>query len=175
MGPDGTTPHSWRVALLPYFEAPQLQALYTQYKFDEPWDSENNLKIVTAGARRSASPAGQPDDCGYFMAIGPGAIFDTNGTQTNVRNITDGTSHDHRYRRGQTGNPLDQARGDRLQPAQPMPALGGFFTGGFNTLFADGSVHFLPGDIDNEVLRALLSKSGEEIVQMDAAGTFQGE
>ena len=36
-GPDGKTPYSWRVELLPYFDE---KALYDQYHFDEPWDSE---------------------------------------------------------------------------------------------------------------------------------------
>jgi hypothetical protein len=35
-------PHSWRVALLPYL-AENLH--YTNYKFDEPWDSINNKKF----------------------------------------------------------------------------------------------------------------------------------
>src|SRR4029078_916180 len=36
MGKDGKTPHSWRVEILPYLEQ---QALYNQYRLDEPWDS----------------------------------------------------------------------------------------------------------------------------------------
>src|SRR5690606_7573706 len=39
IGPDGKTPHSWRVAILPYLDQ---QELYKQYKFDEAWDSEHN-------------------------------------------------------------------------------------------------------------------------------------
>ena len=34
---------SWRVAILPYIEQ---QALYNQFKQDEPWDSENNKKLI---------------------------------------------------------------------------------------------------------------------------------
>src|SRR5258708_1665192 len=33
---------SWRVLLLPYLEQNEL---YKQFKMDEPWDSENNLKL----------------------------------------------------------------------------------------------------------------------------------
>src|SRR5690606_24992360 len=35
--------HSWRVAILEYIGH---SFLYNQYKFDEPWDSENNKKIL---------------------------------------------------------------------------------------------------------------------------------
>jgi hypothetical protein len=34
---------SWRVAILPYIEE---QALYSQFKFDEPWDSAHNIKLL---------------------------------------------------------------------------------------------------------------------------------
>jgi beta-lactamase regulating signal transducer with metallopeptidase domain len=38
-------PYSWRVAILPFIEQ---QALYNAYKFDEPWDSEANKKVLNA-------------------------------------------------------------------------------------------------------------------------------
>ncbi len=41
---DGKALLSWRVLLLPYLE--QLQ-LYNQFKLNEPWDSENNLKLLS--------------------------------------------------------------------------------------------------------------------------------
>src|SRR5690606_15140578 len=34
---------SWRIDLLPYLEQ---QALYDQYRKDEPWDSEANMKVL---------------------------------------------------------------------------------------------------------------------------------
>ncbi len=42
---DGTPLLSWRVALLPAFGA-QYKELYEQFKLDEPWNSENNLKLL---------------------------------------------------------------------------------------------------------------------------------
>lgn len=43
--PDGTPLLSWRVALLPAF-GPDGEALFAQFKLDEPWDSENNIKLL---------------------------------------------------------------------------------------------------------------------------------
>ena len=43
MGPDGKTPHSWRVEILPYLEQNEL---FKAYKMDEPWDSPNNKKVL---------------------------------------------------------------------------------------------------------------------------------
>src|SRR5271155_415299 len=41
---DGKTPLlSWRVAILPYIEH---EALYQQFKLDEPWDSPHNKKLL---------------------------------------------------------------------------------------------------------------------------------
>jgi RNA polymerase sigma factor (sigma-70 family) len=40
---DGKPLLSWRVALLPFIE---YDALYRQFKLDEPWDSEHNLKLL---------------------------------------------------------------------------------------------------------------------------------
>lgn len=41
---DGKPLLSWRVALLPYLEQ---AALFNQFKADEPWDSEHNLKLLS--------------------------------------------------------------------------------------------------------------------------------
>jgi len=35
--------HSWRVLLLPYLDASDV---YQEYRFDEPWNGENNLKLA---------------------------------------------------------------------------------------------------------------------------------
>ena len=39
----GKPMHSWRVLLLPFLEK---QALYSQYRFNEPWNSPNNRKVT---------------------------------------------------------------------------------------------------------------------------------
>src|ERR1700721_4145755 len=40
---DGKPLLSWRVAILPFVEE---QALWMQFKMDEPWDSPNNKKLI---------------------------------------------------------------------------------------------------------------------------------
>ncbi len=50
-------------------------------------------------------------------------------------------------------------------PAQPAAGLGGHFGKGFLATYADGSVHYLPLDIDPEILRALFTPSGGEVVK----------
>lgn len=41
--PDTGAVHSWRVEILPYIEQ---QALYDEFRLDEPWDSEHNLRLA---------------------------------------------------------------------------------------------------------------------------------
>ena len=42
-GPDGTPWHSWRVLILPQLEQ---SAVYNAYRFDEPWNGPNNVKLA---------------------------------------------------------------------------------------------------------------------------------
>jgi hypothetical protein len=43
LGPDGRPWHSWRVLILPFIEA---DALFKQYRFDEPWNGPNNSRLA---------------------------------------------------------------------------------------------------------------------------------
>ncbi|MDO5553712.1 MAG: hypothetical protein Q4G68_08110 [Planctomycetia bacterium] len=45
LGADGTPLLSWRVALLPQF-GPEGEALYKEFKLDEPWNGPNNIKLL---------------------------------------------------------------------------------------------------------------------------------
>jgi hypothetical protein len=42
---DGRPIHSWRVLILPFLEC---TCLYDQYRFNEPWDSPNNRKLLAS-------------------------------------------------------------------------------------------------------------------------------
>lgn len=46
--------HSWRVLILPYIGE---DALYNTYKFDEPWDGPNNIKLLNQIPRLYACPS----------------------------------------------------------------------------------------------------------------------
>jgi hypothetical protein len=52
--PDGKPLLSWRVHLLPYVEE---EALYRQFKLNEPWDSPNNIKLLNQMPMVYATPA----------------------------------------------------------------------------------------------------------------------
>ena len=41
---NGQPKHSWRVLILPFLEQSRI---YEQYKFDEPWNSPNNMAVTS--------------------------------------------------------------------------------------------------------------------------------
>ena len=69
---------SWRVAILQYIEE---EALYKQFKLDEPWDSEHNLKLAKNMPKIYFHPkANKPGDdkTHYRLFYGKGAAFELN-------------------------------------------------------------------------------------------------
>jgi hypothetical protein len=50
-------------------------------------------------------------------------------------------------------------------PGKPLPSLGGLFKDGFSATLFDGSVRFLTRDIDEETIRALITRNGGEPVE----------
>jgi hypothetical protein len=84
---------SWRVQLLPYLEQ---DALYKQFKLDEPWDSKNNLPLLEKMPKVLTSPRVKVKKKGYTVYqifSGPGALFDAGKTKYQLANIPDGTSN----------------------------------------------------------------------------------
>ena len=91
IGPNGKTPHSWRVAILPFIEG---TAIYNQYKFDEPWDSENNKKLISQIPIVFRDPGAEPADhsSSYYVLTGETTIFGPKDG-AKIATITDGTSN----------------------------------------------------------------------------------
>jgi hypothetical protein len=74
-GPDGKTPYSWRVALLRFIEEGEL---YKQYRFDEPWDGPNNIKLLDKmpSVYRNPMDPATSHNSSYFVLVGPETIFE---------------------------------------------------------------------------------------------------
>ncbi len=174
---DGKPLLSWRVQLLPYIEQ---QALYDQFHFDEPWNSPHNRKLIAQMPEvyRSPNSTAEPGKTVYLGVAGKDGVFVApQGNQrdaghpigTRFQNITDGTSNTI-----MTVEASDQAaviwtKPDDFEPDEENPARGlmGVRPEGFLVGFCDGSVRFISRTIDLNTLKALLSKSGGEVVQGD--------
>jgi prepilin-type N-terminal cleavage/methylation domain-containing protein len=71
----GRPMHSWRVLILPQLGH---QALYDQYRFDEPWDGPHNMKLIDAIPEQFSSRANQARDrhmTTYQAVIGPATAW----------------------------------------------------------------------------------------------------
>ncbi len=87
---DGKPLLSWRVAILPFIEEGNL---YNQFKLDEPWDSEHNLKLLDKMPKTYGPIGNNKDDktkTYYRVFTGPNTVFDGKN-KTRLQNILDGT------------------------------------------------------------------------------------
>jgi Protein of unknown function (DUF1559) len=66
---------SWRVQILPYLGDPEAEALYKEFKLDEPWDSEHNKKLIPRMPKIYADVRGQaPEGSTYYQGFYPVVI-----------------------------------------------------------------------------------------------------
>lgn len=150
---------SWRVELLPYLEQ---QALYDQYRKDEPWDSEANLKVLEQipAVYRSAR---QRDATSTSVYVVTGKDTATDGEKPYFTDVTDGTSNTVLYIQTQRDTPWTKPEDIPLEGAIAAQ-LGGFHPGGFIMARVDGSVTFVPNTIHHQVWVNLLIRNDGQVI-----------
>ncbi len=166
LGPDGKTPHSWRVALLPYLGRDDL---YQQYRFDEPWDSAHNRKLLDQAPTFFRSPV-EPNssaNASYFVLTGPETLFSDQKGST-VSSVRDGAHITLMVVEAKRDIPWTKPEDIPWARNGPLPKLGGYSPGGFLAAFADGSCLFLSENQGPEILKAIITPAGGEIVERDA-------
>ncbi|WP_372898900.1 protein kinase [Stieleria sp.] len=148
-------PFSWRVAILPFIEG---NALFEQYKFDEPWNSENNLKLLDQMPEVYRSP-NAPEDLpsGHTNYLGYATGNSALGTEGGVglREFLDGTSNtllviESKHSVPWT-KPEDLSWDQEAEFFEPLTYL-----------MADGSVHTME-KLDRELLKKLITRDGGEV------------
>lgn len=157
---------SWRVKILPFLDqAP----LYNQFHLDEPWDSAHNKTLIEQMPAVYASPndpeLAKEGKTRYVVLDGEGALFDgEDGPQ--IRSITDGTSNTMMVVEARSDHavtwtePVDM----EIDDDDLLAGLKSARVGGFHALFADGAVRFISDNIDLNVLKALFTKAGGEVI-----------
>lgn len=160
-------PFSWRVAILPYLGYPEL---YNQYRFNQPWDSEHNLKMLEkmpsyyrspfADAVSGTRSDGDAQSLGMTNIVGFASENSALGTAGGFESklFTDGLS-----------NTLLVVETIQALPwTKPVDIEGGldpalFFTNHpFTYLTVDGEVHSLGDRPSDETLRKMISRNGGE-------------
>lgn len=148
-------PFSWRVAILPFIERTDL---YEQYRFDEPWDSEHNSKLLEKMPDVYRSPSASNDEAtGHTHILGfateHGALGLGNGQK--MRDFTDGTSNTLLLIESSKSVPwtkpkdLTDTQLENL-PDQPL-----------HYLLSDGGVRTMD-PIDRPLLEKLITRDGGE-------------
>ena len=157
---------SWRVLILPYIEQ---DALYKQFKLDEPWDSENNKKLIAKMPRVYAIPGAKAGatETHYRVFVNNGALFDW-VLGTKIQQITDGTSNTFMVVTAK--DPVPWTKPDELEfdPEKDMSKLIGLVVNGrAQVAMCDGSVRTLAKIPAKATLHALITKSGGEVIPAD--------
>ncbi len=164
---------SWRVAILPYLEQ---AALAQQFHAGEPWDSAGNEGFVAQCPGFYKSPGDETNpgtETNVLGIVGPDTVLATDGP-VKITDIRDGTSRtivavELAGADIQWSEPRDITVDELLAAMHREPHDGGLrpvYPGGVMCVFADGSAHFIPTDIDPVTLRGLCTRSGGEAAQV---------
>jgi len=175
---DGKPMHSWRALILPYMEQ---RALYEQIRLDEPWDSPHNRALASQMPPEYRCPsdsASTGTQTSYAVIVGleaslrdPGPVFEA-GHPPRMPDILDGTSNTLLVVEV-AGAGIDWMEPRDLDFAKMTYAINDGSARGIQSghpgracvLFCDGSVRPLSQTIDPELLKALITCEGQEVVE----------
>ena len=161
---DGKPLLSWRVAILPYI---QERRLFDQFHLDEPWDSDHNIKLLDQMPKTYLCPGSENTNKTLYQAlVGPGTIMNGTPRGIGLGSISDGSTNsiilvetDEEFAQPWT-KPADL----KFDPNNPKNGLGNLRANGFLAAYCDGSTHFIPNNVESQVLKHLaLIRDGQVI------------
>lgn len=167
----GTPLLSWRVAILPYIEQ---KPLYDKFHLDEPWDGAHNKALLPRMPAPFAcpnDPAAMPTSKGmttYRGLAGPGTFLDGEHG-ISLPDLSDGAATTLAVVEATDAVPWTKPDELAYHPEGVLPKIGSKHPGGFNALFADGSVRLLNReDYPAPLLRGIITRNGGEVVPSPA-------
>ena len=188
-GPDGKPWHSWRVLILPYIEQ---QDLFNQYDFSQPWDGENNLKLLDKMPEVYREPGS--DAKGHFthyaVISGESTAFPPQGMKmtgegkdgldlapegmVSFAAITDGMSNTIVVAPVSADRKIPWTKPADIPFGDDFPALGDpkgiampYVINGEKVapvMLMDGSVKILSEKANREVVKALMTRAAGEVI-----------
>lgn len=159
---------SWRVSLLPYLG---YQPLYSKFKLDEPWDSDNNRPLIAEMPEVFTIPGDNlaPGLTRIHLPVIEGGAWHGDGPQLGFRDITDGTSITlwAIIAPPNTAAEWTKPQDWKLDEANLQKSVFGEASSTIVGLL-DGSVRVISSATNPEVLKQLLTIAGGEVVDYDA-------
>lgn len=169
---DGKAILSWRVEILPYLEQ---QAVYNQFKLDQPWDSPANkeasktiVKTFQSPQDRTSIDANGYGVTNYLGVAGKGTAFEA-GVKLRLTDFTDGTSNTIVLVESAASVPWAKPADFELDLEQPLPNF--LFRGQtyYGIALGDGSVGFInPNRADPKDVKAMMTRNGGEVANTEA-------
>jgi len=168
---------SWRVMILPFLEQ---NAMFEQFRLDEPWDSEHNKQFIQQMPeiyRRPNSTAPQGYTT-YLVPVGKNMAFEPKSqptpedqmftTGTRFRDFTDGTSNTALCVEVNDDAAVIWTKPSDLEVdlMNVLKGLGNAQPNGFNCLFTDGSVRFISKNVDANTLGNIFQRNDGKVIQM---------
>jgi len=161
---DGKPLLSWRVAILPFLDE---NALYRQFKLDEPWDSAHNKKLLEKMPKIYApvrAKTKEPHMTFYQVFTGAGAAFEGDKGLVFPRDFPDGISNTLLVVEAGEAVPWTKPADLHYRTDKDLPPLGGHFKEGFWIALGDGSVRWIPRGFDVPTFRLLITRNdGKDI------------
>jgi prepilin-type processing-associated H-X9-DG protein len=181
----GRALYSWRALILPYLEA---EAIYRQFKLDEPWDSPNNRILIAHMPKVFAAPAVEglktrPGETFYQVLVGTETAFPQSEGIKIPDDFPDGTANTWLVVEAGESVPWTKPADLEYAADQPLPTLGGIFNTegrfslfgsnrqkGFNVAFVDGSIRFFKPGLSETNVRAFITRNGGEKIHFGDDG-----
>ena len=156
-------PRSWRVELLPLLDEAKL---YEQYKKNEPWDSEANLKVLAQmpGVFKDPTVMAETTNTAVTAAYGKNLAFEVGDKEgRKIPDFTDGLSNTIAIIATKTDIPWTKPEDIKIDVTQDkLPQLGSA-EAGYLFGICDGSVRRAPGNVDVNVLKIALTRNDGEV------------
>lgn len=158
---------SWRVALLPYLNQ---QELYEEFHLDEPWDSPHNGALLKRMPAVFAS-SGEDRAKGMTRIRIPGATGSlwSGEEPKRFREITDGLSNTLAILEAPASAAVEWTKPGAWElPSAGMKAAVFGDRASIRAALGDGSVQLFSAEMSEDVLRAMLTYAGGEVIDWDS-------
>ncbi|HEY1784939.1 MAG TPA: DUF1559 domain-containing protein [Pirellulales bacterium] len=156
---------SWRVAILPFFGRDDL---YKQFHLDEPWDSQHNRTLIDQMPDLFRGVGTAKGRTRYLAPVGENLAFTPQPGGLNMKTFTDGTGKTILVVEADADHAVIWTKPEDLvvDPENPKRGITDGETN-FVVVLVSASTYDFKGSIRPEVLRAMFTRNGEELYNID--------